>query len=732
MKKYFAIVTVMSILVAMNCYAVTSKIVEHKSAAEMADGEKDNVVINSRGTLQLAGQTKLLSEDFGNAWAASTMVYSDDGSIYIGTSPNGEIFKYKNGNTEKIYPIEKAALPDDANGLDEKYMTNTHIFKMITDSTGKLIVAVSGEKCELLRYNGKKFETIFEPNDANYIFAMTLDKAGNIYTGTGPQGKFYRLDRKSGEGELIYDCQDKNILSLTTSKDGFLYAGTDTRGLVYKIDPKNKSAVILYDSSENEISDLMFDSHGNLYAAATSYKAIKAQLSGEKHVAETPPGKPELPEALDSTSGANSVQSLKIANPGNSDDDKSEKPAPPAAMKRGTPGQNESIIYKIDKDGFVDTIFSQTAVFFCLAEQDNQLLLGTGNNAQLYSVDPATEIQTLIYEDKTASQITDIITIGDTSYFCTANPIKLIELSGNFAKQGNFISPLIDASQPASWGKLQIDAEIPGGAKIMLSARTGNTEDANDPTYSEWTKPVKISEPVELEVPLGRFCQYKLLLSGNGKVTPIIRQTATAFVIPNLKPKVTSVKTDSGKGDDSAMIKIIFAAEDSNADKLVYKIDFRKAGRKGWIKLKDKLEENSFSWPSGTVEDGLYEIRVTASDEPSNSEATALASSRISEPFTVDNTAPAIEKHQIKIAKDTCTAEFKIRDMFSVVKNLSYTVDSNEDWKSALPADGIYDTTQENITIALTELDPGSHVLAVRVSDAAENMIYKTFEFEIK
>ena len=129
---------------------------------------------------------------------------------------------------------------------------------MATDASGRLLVGISGQRCALCRLEGGELKTIFEPNDANYIFAISVDKGGDIYLGTGPKGKIYRLDSSGKRGEVIYDSPDKNILSLAQGPDGFIYAGSDSRGLIYRINPKTKEAAILYDSEQQEITALVF------------------------------------------------------------------------------------------------------------------------------------------------------------------------------------------------------------------------------------------------------------------------------------------------------------------------------------------------------------------------------------------------------------------------------------------------------------------------------------------
>jgi hypothetical protein len=707
----------------------------------MMKGRTENIVIGSRGTIQLGSAWEAPVKEFEDVWSINSIVVSG-GTVYIGTSPNGGIYKYSLGELTKIYPEESekkpapkktkkekdANEPGDANTVDEKaYLSNEHIFAMATDVVGRLLAGISGDKCRLCRFKNNKYEVICELDDDKYIFAIAVDGGGNIYLGTGPEGKVYKLEPSGKKAHLVYDSQDKNILSLAIGHDGFVYAGSDSRGLIYKINPRTKTATVLYDSDEPEITALLFTEDGVLHATATSAKIVQAQT---KFAAQSPfSGRPEA-KSSKTTSEAKGGLKLKIANiKGAVSKMPSKGPTPP--RKPARPGQ-ASYIYKITRDGFVTDIFSEAAVFFCLAEQDKSLLVGTGNSAQLFSVDPASEQQAIIYEDKQASQITAINVRRDAVYLGTANPAKLIKLGTGFASEGTYISDLIDAGQPARWGKLQIEADIPQGCSVRVASRSGNVKDVNDPTFSSWTKLVEVTEPVQLRCPLGRFCQYKLVLQSNGPKTPIIREIAVASSVPNLAPKVESVDVSPiaapGKQGE---FKISFKAKDDNGDKMIYKIDFRKVGRTNWIELEDEIEKPTFEWDGKTVEDGRYEVRVTASDERSNNSATKLTGSRISEQVIVDNTAPVIKKHSIDKGGKSITLKLHVSDEFSAIGRLNYTVDSNEKWKGTMPDDMVYDTTEEEFTIVIDKLEAGEHIIAVRIADSVGNIIYKTFEVNV-
>jgi outer membrane protein assembly factor BamB len=726
------------------CWAVSSKVTRHSSSTDLLKGKTEDIVIGSKGTVQLGCAAKILAENSEGVWSINSIVVNAD-TIFIGTSPNGNIYKYSLDKLTKIYPTDQqphestkptgnepndANKPDDANEVrQEKHLQNEHIFAMATDVTGRLLTAVSGDTCKLMRLEKGKMQTIFEPNDVKYIFAIAIDNAGNIYLATGPQGRVYKLDPLGKNPKIVYESRDKNILSLAIDPNDFVYAGSDDRGLVYRINPKTETATVLYDSDQPEITALLFTENGDLYAAATSAKITQAQ-------AEPPPelplaGRPEPETEIPETTGE-SQRKLQIANTKNQGDEKPpQKEAPPLKLPQPT---EASYIYRITKDGYVTDIFSETSVFFCLAAQQNNLLVGTGNSGRTFTIDPASEEQALIYEDQQASQITAVAVDKDVVYLGTANPAKLIKLAKTFATEGTYTSDLIDAGQPAKWGKLQIEADIPQNCKVLVASRSGNVKDINDPTFSQWSDLIEVTEPLQLQCPLGRFCQYKLVLkSEDGQKSPLIREIAVANTIPNLAPKVESVTvTRVESANKMGVFKIDYQAKDDNDDTLIYKIDFRKLGRKNWIQLKDQLEENSFEWNAKTVEDGRYEIRITANDERSNTTTTKLSVSRISDPIVVDNTGPVIKKHSIEKDKETVTLSLQISDQLSAIGKVEYTVDSNQEWIGTLPHDLVFDTTDEDFTIVIQDLQAGEHIVALKIADDIGNKTYKTFEVEIE
>ena len=705
--------------------AVTTVITRHQAGTDFIQGETDKVVVDSGGTLRLAQRSTAI--DCGvlldDAWSVHSIVADAEGVLYLGTGPNAGVIRYADGEVEKIYPTQ----PADFNELSDSSIRNEHVFAMALDVAGRLLVGVSGQEGKLVRL-ADELEVVFEDDRVQYIFAITTDQDDNIYLGTGPEGLVFRLDPFCQNSEIVYDAKDKSILSLAVH-DGMVYAGSDERGLVYKIDPVTKRASVLYDSEQNEVPAILVDECGVVYAVSTSAQAAQMQLKASGLSFKKKPGRPD---DSDESEASPAADSLNTANSDKDKEEKKEKPVPEAPLPPIT--KIAGHVYRISPDGFVTDIFSEIAVLYSLLQTDGTLWLGTGNKGQFFSIDSQTEQKAIAFEDKMSSQITSAVRVDGAIYLGLSNPARLVRLDKTLEAEGTFESPLIDAGQPARWGKLQIEADVPDGCQIKMACRSGNVKDPNDATFSDWSEPVVLTEATVLDCPVARFCQYRLTLIADAETNemPVVRQVTAAHVIPNLAPNVVAIKAERSRDKKkSYVIEIAFTAKDDNKDELEYTLEFRRAGRAGWIPLKDELDKPKFEWDGRTVEDGRYEVRVTANDRKSNTPETALTGSRISDVFVNDNSAPEIKWAHLLVEDGNVKAEMLIEDAFSVLGSVRYTVDSNEKWITAMPDDLVYDTLSEAFTIRIEGLDSGDHVIAFSVADDLGNTRYKTYEVTI-
>jgi len=164
-------------------------------------------------------------------------------------------------------------------------------------------------------------------------------------------------------------------------------------------------------------------------------------------------------------------------------------------------------------------------------------------------------------------------------------------------------------------------------------------------------------------------------------------------------------------------------AADPNGDSLRYDVYMRGQGEPAWILLDKDLAQPQYAWDTASVADGWYEIKVVAGDRADNPAETALEGFKISDPVLVDNTAPVIEKLQVKLKADgEAEVTFTARDATSRLTSAAYTVDSADQWRPLAPTDSLFDGRQKEFRFTVKKLVPGPHRLAVRAVDEAQNV----------
>lgn len=95
-----------------------------------------------------------------------------------------------------------------------------------------------------------------------YVWSSAVDNQGNVFLGTGHDGKTYRITA-AGAGSLLYDAQELDVTALAVGRDGALFAGTSPDGKVYRITPDGK-AEVYFDPSDKYIWALALMADGSL------------------------------------------------------------------------------------------------------------------------------------------------------------------------------------------------------------------------------------------------------------------------------------------------------------------------------------------------------------------------------------------------------------------------------------------------------------------------------------
>lgn len=126
------------------------------------------------------------------------------------------------------------------------------------------------------------YDLVFDTGQP-YIFSMAGDKAGNIYLGTGDEGKVFKVDPQ-GKGSLYFQCKELDIFAMALDASGTLYVGSSPDGKVYKVTGPNQ-ATEFCDPEDKYIWTMVFDDVGNLYVGTGAGGAIyKVDKGGKKEL----------------------------------------------------------------------------------------------------------------------------------------------------------------------------------------------------------------------------------------------------------------------------------------------------------------------------------------------------------------------------------------------------------------------------------------------------------------
>jgi hypothetical protein len=147
---------------------------------------------------------------------------------------------------------------------------------------------------------------------------------------------------------------------------------------------------------------------------------------------------------------------------------------------------------------------------------------------------------------------------------------------------------------------------------------------------------------------------------------------------------------------------------------------FKESSDADYKLLKQDLTESFTTIDGISLSDGSYTIRVVAKDSPDNAGAISLTGEKISDPFDIDNTQPAVTPGNPVIAGQSAQVTFSASDRSSYITRAEYSVNGRE-WIAVYPDDGISDSPTEHYTVKVPMTTPGEYAVTLRVFDASGN-----------
>lgn len=436
------------------------------------------------------------------------------------------------------------------------------------DSKGNIYVG-TGSDGKVFRVSPKGEAEAFAELELQQVFALVSGRGDVLYAGGFPGGKIYSIDNKGVVSEHFDTGQD-SVWSLCAAGDGTLVAGTGDEGQIFKVKARGEGS-LLYDSAERRILSILRDAEGTIYAGSEQNGIIyKIDKTGRPFVFYDTDLEEVTSMTMDDEGNLYAVSSpgdlfMKIplkAVPAAPKTGGAEGSAPHSAQPKGEPPPRAGMpaipsgkkrtcfIYKISEDGTASKFWkSPGKLIFSLAFDGTNILAGSGDDGVIYLITPTGEDSKYYKIDQ--KQALDMLRSANGRIVASSgNDAATIILGDGYAAEGAFISQAHDATAVSEWGRVFWEADVPTQTGIRLSTRSGNSAQADD-TWSEWSRERGAAEGFVSESPVARFIQWRARLStSNAEKTPTLRKVTVAYLQKNLAPVVNSISVAGNDGKE--------------------------------------------------------------------------------------------------------------------------------------------------------------------------------------
>lgn len=663
-------------LVPGSAGAVGTRTFDMSSMEDLSSGDLTGVAVDSRGIVRAGLQLgKTAVDGAESAWQS---VLLPDGSVLIGTGTEGKIMRVSNGQVSVAATTGQMAV---------SAMTLAWNGDVIAGSfpAGKLYRLPKGQgKGEAAKEWGGKLEGV------EAIWDLVYDeKSKSLYAATGPEGKVFRIDEQ-GRAQVHFDADDPHVTSLAIAPDGKLLVGTSGKALLYKVDAPGRANVV-YDFEADDVSNIAIGKKGEIWATANKYG-----------------GSFSLPKGAGGFSGAGS-----------------------ARPSRG----GEGLLYRF-QNGVAEEMESYKKSHFTSLDiaDDGTPYMGTGFEGHVVTVNED-HLERLI-ADVEERQISTVKMSGKKRFLVTSDPVAVREIKGEGGPDAVWTSKVLDAGLPATWGLLTWR----GTGTVELQTRSGNTQDP-DSSWSAWSN--ALTTPGKVTSPRGRYIQMRARFARDAKAT--LSELRMHFVTDNARAIITSVTAEgrvqrSGRlqtglqqsggsvAKPSSTVSVRWDVDNPDKDDLRFRVFYRLENQQIWrdaLKPSEVFTRTSLDWETTSLPEGLYRLKVEATDELVNSPDKVTKHALESGLVLVDNTPPVFKTLAMNGRKLTGEAS----DGLGPIVRIEIALAGTDDWRPINPSDGIFDEASEKFEQDVSAIVPaGSRMVGVRTYDQAGNSVLKEIE----
>ncbi len=656
-------------------HAVGTRTFTLDSIDRLTGGDLKGTSVSSDGVVRaglLFGNVSL--PDASAVFAAHTM---PDGSVLLGTSPNGKILKVSGEQVTVVGETGELAVTAFVVG------------------PGGSVYAATIPDGKIFKLGAGKPELFAQLPEAGHVWALVADKTG-LFAATGPEGKVFRVE-SNGTSSVYFRSDESHIVSLATGPSGELYAGSSGKGILYKITGPGR-ATVLYDFPGEEVKAIAVTKGGELFVLANEY------------------GEPPEPPRRSAAAG--------------------RQQSGPSSGSRQKPGKGT--LMKFDVNGRPEKMMAHSEFHYLSLALDDagRPYVGTGAEGRIYTVDE-NHVVTLV-ADTDERQIGALSMQGGKGYAVSSDPAVFHRIIASGGNDAVWTSKVLDCGLHARFGKLSWRSS--GPVELSTRTGNTQAPDATWSAWSNpLSAPGNIASPAGRYVQVrGRFAKDpKATLSE--VVLPFVTDNLRPVVLEvnagqkgtlsrDSKESLPSSGGDIPKHDNT--VKVTWKVDNPDNDALRYRLGFKKEGQDTWhdvLRADELLTKTDYDWDTLSLSEGKYRVRVEASDEAANPPDQVQKHALVSDVFIVDHTPPVVAELHLEGGR----LKAKVTDGVGPLVRFEVAIDGRTDFRPLAPADGVFDSAEETIdTPAAPFLPTGPHLVTVRVYDMAGNVATREIQVQ--
>ena len=433
-----------------------------------------------------------------------------------------------------------------------------YVWSSVADSAGNVYLGTGHEGRIFKVDSSGKGAMILDTTELD-VTSLAVDAQNNVYAGTSPNGKIYKIT-PDGKSAVFFEPKEKYIWSLAIDKSGTLYAGTGEKGKIFRVGPDGKGG-LLVDTDETHVMSLAIDRQGNLIAGTDpSGMVLRIDQSGKTFALFDAPMR-EIHSLLAADDGG--VYALGISS--KAAGDRLGAGSSTSGISNATSG-GESVTITIDEDTTATPTLSSSsssnsaqntsmkAAVYRLGRDGQSDLYWSSNTDVGFDLEMSPDNRVLVATgtkgrifaiDQPRHSTLLVQSTEDQSSTLIRRGNDLFATSSNLGKLFRLGA---DVNTTGTYQSVVRDASVVSqwgnlswrGSGVQIQTRTGNTE-TPDATWSDWSGMYTSSSGSGITSPQARFIQWKATLKSEGRNVAKLDSVVVAYLPRNVAPTVNSI-----------------------------------------------------------------------------------------------------------------------------------------------------------------------------------------------